>query len=179
MEREREDQTYYYSYLFLLRAEFRLTNVQEYQVVYSTISFTSRMVDRSRVPYVQGLLPVSGIPFTVRTGGTCGAPYLDGEVDEVGVDEDVVRGSESRVVREEHGRGHLLHVVRLRLFRLGGVDRTTPIAPPHTDEPAGRDEPAQRKGPSGRSEPPDKREVLGGDRCKVASLAVRQHGTLQ
>lgn len=43
---------------------------------------------------------------------------LDGEVDEVGVDEDVVRRAEGGVVREEHGSGDLFHVIRLRLFRL-------------------------------------------------------------
>lgn len=45
-------------------------------------------------------------------------PNLDGEIDEVGVDEDVVRGAEGSVVSEEHGRRDLLHVVCLRRLLL-------------------------------------------------------------
>ena len=85
--------------------------------------------------------------------------HLDGEVDEVGVDEYAVRGSESGVVREEHGRGHLLDVVRLRLFRLGRVNTTAPIAQPH--EPTQRDQPTQSKEPSERTPPERGRSQWG------------------
>lgn len=47
-----------------------------------------------------------------------GTTDLDGEVDEVGINKNVVRWTEGGIVGKEHRGGDLLDVVRLRLLHL-------------------------------------------------------------